>query len=208
MFSRNLKYLRQVHGIEQADLALKLGRKSASTISEWESGKYTPKIGVLSQIANIFNVDIDDLMTKDLSSPTEVCEPRTPYGRYRIPVIATVAAGVPTYSDEQVIEWIDYHKDPKDHVFAVHVKGDSMMPRIHDGDIIIVDQDAEWDDGDIVVVTINGDEGTCKRIKKYNDSIALISLNPQYDPMIYTVQQVQELPIRVVGKVTQVRGDI
>lgn len=67
MFSKNLKYLREKHGMEQIELANLLGRKSSSSISEWESGKYSPKIGVLSQIASIFHVELDDLMNKDLS---------------------------------------------------------------------------------------------------------------------------------------------
>lgn len=67
MFSKNLKYLRQVHDMEQIELAQKLGRKSSSSISEWEKGKYTPKIGILNDIAEIFNVSIFDLMNIDLS---------------------------------------------------------------------------------------------------------------------------------------------
>ncbi|MDK7716065.1 helix-turn-helix transcriptional regulator [Aerococcus urinae] len=67
MFSSNLRYLRNKFGIEQIELARKLGRKSGSTVSEWEKGTYTPKIKVLSEIASIFNVDLDDLMNKDLT---------------------------------------------------------------------------------------------------------------------------------------------
>ncbi|WP_436954474.1 helix-turn-helix transcriptional regulator [Staphylococcus ureilyticus] len=67
MFSQNLKYLRNKHDMEQIDLAHKLGKKSASSISEWEKGKYTPKLKTLSEIATIFNVSIDDLMDEDLS---------------------------------------------------------------------------------------------------------------------------------------------
>ena len=71
MFSQNLKYLRNKHNMEQIDLAHKLGRKSASSISEWEKGKYTPKMQTLVEIASIFNVNIDDLMGEDLSSDKE-----------------------------------------------------------------------------------------------------------------------------------------
>ncbi len=71
MFSQNLKYLRNKHNMEQIDLAHKLGRKSASSISEWEKGKYTPKMQTLVEIASIFNVNIDDLMGEDLSSNKE-----------------------------------------------------------------------------------------------------------------------------------------
>ncbi|MEC5300581.1 MULTISPECIES: helix-turn-helix transcriptional regulator [Staphylococcus] len=69
MFSQNLKYLRNKHNMEQIDLAHKLGRKSASSISEWEKGKYTPKMKTLLEIASIFNVNIDDLMGDDLATP-------------------------------------------------------------------------------------------------------------------------------------------
>ncbi|EHD7926733.1 helix-turn-helix transcriptional regulator [Enterococcus faecalis] len=68
MFSKNLKYLREKYNLEQIELAEKLNRKSASSISEWEKGKYTPKIGTLNDIAELFNVSITDLMNKDLSS--------------------------------------------------------------------------------------------------------------------------------------------
>lgn len=71
MFSQNLKYLRNKHDMEQIDLAHKLGRKSASSISEWEKGKYTPKLKTLSEIASIFKVSIDDLMDEDLSNMKE-----------------------------------------------------------------------------------------------------------------------------------------
>lgn len=67
MFAQNLRYLRESHNMEQIELAERLGKKSSSTISEWEKGKYTPRIGVLNDISEIFNVSISDLMNIDLS---------------------------------------------------------------------------------------------------------------------------------------------
>lgn len=66
-FATNLKYLRLKRNMEQLELANLLGRKSSSSISEWERGKYTPKSGLLSDIAAIFNVSLTDLMEKDLT---------------------------------------------------------------------------------------------------------------------------------------------
>lgn len=71
LFAKNLKYLREKRKMEQLELAEMLGKKSSSSISEWEKGKYTPRISVLNEIAKIFNVVIDDLMNKDLSSSTD-----------------------------------------------------------------------------------------------------------------------------------------
>ncbi|WP_414052937.1 helix-turn-helix transcriptional regulator [Macrococcus animalis] len=76
MFGKNLRYLREKHDMEQVELAKKLGRKSASSISEWEKGKYTPKVKTLNEIAKIFNVNLDDMMTTDLSTGEKV-QPET-----------------------------------------------------------------------------------------------------------------------------------
>ena len=73
-FASNLRFLRQKNGLEQIDLATRLGRKSSSSISEWEKGKYTPKAGVLNDIAKIFGVSLSKLMTTDLSNPSNQTE--------------------------------------------------------------------------------------------------------------------------------------
>lgn len=78
-FASNLKFLRQKYQMEQLDLASRLGRKSSSSISEWERGKYTPKAGVLNDIAKIFNVSLSDLMSQDLSTDPDTFT--TPDGR-------------------------------------------------------------------------------------------------------------------------------
>ena len=66
LFAKNLKYLRTKRGMEQIELANLLNRKSSSSISEWEKGKYTPKAGVLNDIAKIFNVSLSELMESDI----------------------------------------------------------------------------------------------------------------------------------------------
>lgn len=67
-FASNLKYLRLKNNMDQLELAHKVGRKSASTISEWESGKYTPKQTTTKKLAELFKVNLDDLITVDLTS--------------------------------------------------------------------------------------------------------------------------------------------
>ncbi|HFI0449752.1 TPA: helix-turn-helix domain-containing protein [Streptococcus suis] len=74
-FASNLKLLRQKKGMEQIDLANRLGRKSSSSVSEWERGKYTPKAGVLNDIAKIFDVSLSQLMSSDLSHPIDSSQP-------------------------------------------------------------------------------------------------------------------------------------
>lgn len=71
MLAKNLRYLRTKNNMEQIELANRLGKKSSSSISEWEKGKYTPKIGVLNDIAEIFGVSIFDLVNTDLSNVSD-----------------------------------------------------------------------------------------------------------------------------------------
>ena len=62
------------------------------------------------------------------------------------------------------------------------------------------------DDGDIVIVTVNGTDATCKQFKRYQDGIALVSINPAYPPMYYTAQEVDQLPVCIIGKVVELRA--
>lgn len=218
--SERIKLLMNERGLRQVDILesckpfcekerIKIQK---SDLSQYISGKVEPKQDKLSILAAALNVNeawlagydvpIDEKNVKDSTIPSNAF----PLGHYRIPVVATVAAGEPIFSEESILEWIDYDKDPRGEVFGLRIKGDSMIPRISDGDTIVVDKSAVWEDGDIVVVTVNGNDGTCKRIRKYKDGISLISLNPSYEPIFFTKSQVEELPVRVVGRVMESRS--
>lgn len=213
-FSDRIKSLRLQHNLTQNDLAEKI-KVNKQTISQYERGVRRPDFDTLNELCDFFNVSSDFLLGKsdvtvrllDMDSLSVLSDnDRISLGKYRIPVVATVAAGEPIFSEESILEWIDYDKDPRGEVFGLRIKGDSMIPRISDGDTIVVDKSAAWEDGDIVVVTVNGNDGTCKRIRKYKDGISLISLNPSYEPMFFTKSQVEELPVRVVGRVMESRS--
>lgn len=127
-----------------------------------------------------------------------------------VPVLGKIAAGTPIYADENKIGTIYVSPELKkdDEIFALRVKGDSMIPRIQDGDILVVRKQEEAENGDIVCALINGDEACVKKLQKYKDAIALISLNPTYEPMHFTAQEVEQLPVRILGKVIEVRSKI
>lgn len=208
---KTIKNLRNQKGISQVDLASKID-VSKQTLYKYENEIITNiPSDKIEALATELGTTPAHLMGWDMQSGLENHPiPLGGYeftpGKYRIPIVATVAAGEPIYSEENVEGWIDYDKDPRGHVFACRIKGDSMSPRIQNGDIIIVDQEADFEDGDIVLVTVNGNDGTCKRFKKYSDSIALLSLNPSYEPMIYTTQEVKNLPVEIKGKVVEFRA--
>lgn len=200
MFSENLKFLRERFGMEQIDLAKKLGRKSSSSISEWEKGKYTPKMATLKQIAEIFNVNIDDLMKKDLKNPTD--EVIQPLPVREIPIVSQISAGLPIYAEENILEhtYIATKKlNANKEIFGLRVNGDSMDKEFRDGDVVIVEKDSVVENGQIAVVQVNGYNATVKRVRYEKDRIILIpeSNNPVHYPQVYS----QDDEIKIIGKV-------
>lgn len=200
MFSENLKFLRERFGMEQIDLAKKLGRKSSSSISEWEKGKYTPKMATLKQIAEIFNVNIDDLMKKDLKNPTD--EVIQPLPVKEIPIVSQISAGLPIYAEENILEhtYIATKKlNSNKEIFGLRVNGDSMDKEFRDGDVVIVEKDAVVENGQIAVVQVNGYNATVKRVRYEKDRVILIpeSNNPAHYPQVYS----QDDEVKIIGKV-------
>ena len=74
------------------------------------------------------------------------------------------------------------------------------------GDIVIVRAQNDCDTGDIAIVLVNGDEATVKRIKKGPEGLMLIPNNPAYEPMYYSNAEIESLPVRVIGKVVELRA--
>lgn len=195
-----IKELRLRNDMTQEELAKYLGT-TKQTIYKYENNIVTniPSDNIM-KLAKLFNVSPLVIMGIDEK------QSNWSFVHYRLPVLTTVAAGKPIFAEEDIIEWIDYDKDPGDHIRACRIDGTSMIPRIQDGDIVIFDRDLGWEDGDVVIATVNGDHATCKRIKRYADGIALISDNTAIAPMYFSESEVESLPVRVVGRVIEVRG--
>ena len=195
MFSEQLKMLRNKKRLSQAKLADELG-VSASTVAMWESGEREPKnYETLELIADYFNVNMEVLLTGKLS-PT------------KIPVLGRVIAGIPI---EAVEEIIDYEEIPQSmakngEYFALQIKGDSMEPKFSAGDVVIVRKQVDVDNGDIAIVLVNGNEATVKKIRKFDGGINLIPTNSNYDVITYTNAQIEQLPVRIIGKVVELRA--
>ena len=124
-----------------------------------------------------------------------------------INVLGRVAAGVPIEAIEDIIdtEEIPVEMARTGKFFGLLIHGDSMIPNICDGDIVIVRQQEDAETGDIVIATVNGTDATCKRLRKYKDGIELISNNPTYDPLDFSNQAIIEKPVRIIGKVVELR---
>lgn len=209
MFAKNLKYLRAKRGIEQIELARMLGKKSGSSISSWESGTYTPKIGTLAKIADIFNVDLDDLMNIDLSdtsTPTNLI-PISRASIVSIPILGTIKCGQPILAEENITGYREELSDrlPSGNLFYLRSQGDSMLPTIPEGSLVLIREQPTVEYGEVAAVLVNGDtEATLKRVKKQGDIVMLIADNPDYPPYVIT----KDNPARIIGKAVLVSTEL
>lgn len=153
----------------------------------------------LAEIADYLGVSIDSL----LCTETDEAD-----GVYRVPVLGRVAAGVPLFAAEEIIDWEELPKiwKRKGEYFGLQIKGSSMEPRMVEGDVVIVRQQDTCENGQIAIVMVNGDEATCKRVMFHDNGIALVSTNPIVPPMFYTCEEVERLPLKILGVVVELRA--
>ena len=199
----HLKQLRESKNLTQKELSNMLN-VDRTTYAKWENGNSNPSFEFLLKIAKIFNVSTDYLLGNNQVSKKQTKNPAV----VKIPVLGEVAAGFPMFADENII---DYEEIPaemakNDDYFALKIHGDSMEPRICSGDVVIVRKQSDVDSGDIAIVIVNGDLGTCKKVVKHSSGISLISFNSKYEPMFYTTDDIKTLPLTIIGKVVELRG--
>ena len=207
MFAKNLKYLRNKAKMEQMDLAKLLGRKSSSSISDWEKGRYTPKLGTLNEIAKVFNVNLDDMMEKDLSKPPSQRSPTLELRKYNFYPTA-ISAGIPDHvagiSECNQIDIPDSimgrHAGQRD-IFITRVNGESMNRIIPDGSLIAVKpvEIHQIKDGDVIVYSDGGDYSV-KRFYKRDDQLIFKpdSKNESFYDYITTIENTD---LKIHGKV-------
>ena len=200
MNGKLLATLRKQRKLSQERLAKIVG-VSRSAVAMWETNSNEPDHETLNKIAELFGVTTDELLGR--KSKTESSK-----AGVRIPVYGSVAAGIPLEAITDIEDWeeIDEAMAAKGEYIALRIHGRSMEPRMLDGDVVIVKVQSHIEDGEIGIVFVNGDDATCKKIKKTPKGIMLISNNPAYEPMFYSNEEIENLPVRVLGKVVELRG--
>lgn len=195
----NLKQLRHERGYSQQKLAQKLN-VSRSTVAMWETGSSEPSLQMIQRIADVLSVSVAELFG-------EPADPSAHKG-ILIPVLGCVQAGLPNEAVEDVLDYEEITPElaSTGEFFALRVRGDSMEPRMVEGDVVIVRKQDDADSGDVVVALVNGDEATIKRLKKRPEGILLIANNPTYEPMFFSNREIRELLVRVIGKVVELRA--
>lgn len=203
MNGKRLKMLREEKGLTQKDLAEKLSL-TPKAISFYELGSREPSGDALIHMAHILGTTTDYLLG---NSTTKEADQKVGRG-VRIPVLGRVVAGIPIEAVEEILDYEEITPElaATGEFFALQVKGDSMLPKLEEGDVVIVKKQEDVETGDIAIVLVNGDEATIKQVKKVNGGIMLYGFNPDvYEPHFYSNQQIEELPVRILGKVVESR---
>lgn len=206
-FRTRLKQLRNEKKINQRELANFL-KVAPSTISMYESGQREPNFEVLESLADFFNVDLNYLLGKSDKTTKLMLENEQKTQGLQIPVLGTVAAGIPISAVEDILDYeeIDSSWKSQGEFFALRIKGDSMQPKMDNGDVVIVRQQSDANSGDTVIALVNGDDATCKKLQKTENGIMLVSTNPNYLPMFFTNEEIVTKPVVILGKVVELRS--
>lgn len=209
------KYLRNIRenlGYSTYDVN-KLCDISPSYLSLFETGKRKPSAVVLKKLAPIYNLDYIDLYEKagylDLAEKEKISNTNTSASNSAVVMIyGTIPAGIPMECIEDVIDTEEIPSEMlkgNKQYFGLKVKGDSMEPEYLDGDTLILLRQENCESGDDCVVMVNGFDGTFKRVFKNENGIVLQPLNNKYSPMVYSNEDIEKLPVRILGVVEEIR---
>ena len=202
IISENLKRLLDEHDTTQKALAQYLSL-SSQAVNRWVLGISAPNMDKIDGICKFFGISNEELLVEQPDVANAI---RTK--GVKIPVLGYVAGGIPL---EMVTDIIDDEEIPIElartgTMFGLKIRGDSMTPRIKDGDVVIVRSQPDVDSGQIAIVAVNGDTATCKQIKKHHDGIELIPFNPSHPTRFFSHEQVTRIPVTIIGKVVELRA--
>ena len=187
---------REELGMSQDELAKKVGYSSRSSINKIEKEINDVPQSKILEFAKILGTTVDYLLNIE-EQPT------------RIPVLGTVKAGIPITAIQEILDYEEISSEMArcGEYFALRIKGDSMEPRMHEGDVVIVKQQSTVDSGQIAIVLVNGDEATVKKVRFRNNGIELIAFNSYaYEPHFYSAEEIQRLPVEIIGRVVELRA--
>ncbi len=200
IFAKNLQYYMTLNNKTRNDVCRDLDIPY-STFTDWCNANIYPRIDKIQLLANYFDIQKSDLVeSKD--NRTNTSNPALVF------VYGTIPAGIPMECIEDVIDTEEISADMLrggKQYFGLRVKGNSMEPDYLDGDTLILERTDDCESGDDCVVMVNGDDGTFKRVFKNENGIILQPLNSEYAPMVFTNEQIENLPVKVIGIVEEIR---
>lgn len=209
-----IKKYRVEHGISMDEFSRQSGISKTyvwmleRNINSKTGREIVPTIEYIQKAAKGMFMDFDELFAL-IGDDVKVKLDDTIVGKKAIlvPVLGKVAAGIPISAIEEVLDYEEISEKlaRTGSFFALKIKGDSMQPKIENGSVVIVRQQDDADSGNIVVALVNGNDAVCKKLVKTPNGLQLVSLNPAYDPIFYSNDEINNIPVRIIGKVVEIR---
>lgn len=200
IFAKNLKYYMTINNKTRNDVCKDLNFKY-TTFTDWYNGNIYPRIDKIEMLANYFRIEKSDLI-ESRNKSTDNSNSAIVF------VYGTIPAGIPMECIEDILDTEEISQDMLKggkQYFGLRVKGNSMEPDYLDGDTLILEKVDDCESGNECVVMVNGSDGTFKKVLKNENGIILQPLNPEYQPIFYTNEQIKNLPVRIIGKVVELR---
>lgn len=198
-----------VRNMSAAELS-RLSGIDEATLSNYKKGKYVPKQRKTEAIANALGISISWLMGADVPmyAKSDNANIQSVSKGYKIPVLGYVRAGIPIEAVEEILDYEEISQEMarQGEYFALSIKGDSMEPKISEGDVVIVRKQEIVENGELAVVLVNGNDATVKKFYKNDNGITLISTNPAYPPFAFSKKEANNLPVTIIGKVVELRA--
>lgn len=200
IFGERIKQLRIERQWTQEYVCEKLNI-SPGALSRYETSMYEPKsLELVKDFANLFGVSTDYLLGKSDNRNSDV-----PISK--IPVLGTVKAGYDWLAEENIVDYITLKENIPNvnEYYALRITGDSMLPLLAEGDLVIVHDQDDVESGQTAVVLINGEEATVKKVVKTNEGIELHAMNPYYPVKKFTFEDMQKIPVKIIGRVREAK---
>lgn len=219
-----IKEYRAKHNLSLQDFADKIGTSRSyihmleKNINPSTNKPINPSIETLKSLANAMDLDVDTLLKKlddnqliFLNEEKYKEQFNTSTSTAVVLVYGTIPAGIPMECIEDVLDTEEIPanmlKGGKQY-FGLKVKGNSMFPTYLNGDTVIFEKVDDCESGQDCVVMVNGNDGTFKRVLKNKNGIILQPLNSEYEPLVFTNEQINNLPVKIIGIAKEIRRKI
>ena len=202
--AQNLSNLLTKHGITQTELARQL-KLPESSVRSWVNASKYPRIQNVQKLANFFGVNRSDI----LENKSDPSAPRRAFGVVDYPIVGTIKAGpngIAQLDYSGYSEVLVKNIDQSYNYYWLRVVGDSMTgDGILEGDLALIKQTPEFENGDICAVIVDGEEGTLKHVEKHDNTVVLTGSNPNYSPRIFVNEDCNL--ISIAGKLVQIKRE-
>lgn len=207
-FQSRLENALKIRNIKPIELHKKT-EISESLLSKYLSGNAIARQQKLTLLANALNVNEVWLMGYDVPMEKEINVNNLESPVQQVSLLGVANTSYNCLVQESLIDTVDINKKLKKtgEFFALKIKDDSMLPALMENDIVIIKKQEDFENGNIVVALINGDEVTIRKGRKSGDSILLQPLNSNYEPLIFSKKEMKTIPVKIIGIVKELKRE-